>query len=235
MAPEQGTALRTAAGEVYRGTILEHLLVQHLTAFFNVGGGNNILLEGADWNDGMDMARERGESVAFTALYASNLRDLSELVLALGRLGVAEVELAAELLLLLDTLNRAGGLRQDAGAKQGRLARLLRRLPAHRLRRQGHGQPGRSGPRSGRQSRLAVRPPPRAGMDHEPRRATAGSTATTTTTASASKAIIRNGVRMTLTGQVFTLMGGIATDEQARRSCARPIVTCTTDAWAAIG
>jgi cellobiose phosphorylase len=85
--PEQGTALCTAAGEVYRGTILEHLLVQHLTAFFNVGAaGNNILLEGADWNDGMDMARERGESVAFTALYASNLRDLSKLVLSLGRL-----------------------------------------------------------------------------------------------------------------------------------------------------
>ncbi len=71
--PEQGTELRTAAGEVYRGTVLEHLLVQHLTAFFHVGAAGNILLEGADWNDGMDMARERGESVAFTALYASNL------------------------------------------------------------------------------------------------------------------------------------------------------------------
>ena len=77
---------RTAAGAVYRGTVLEHLLVQHLTAFFNVGAaGSNILLEGADWNDGMDMARERGESVAFTALYAANLADLSELVLALER------------------------------------------------------------------------------------------------------------------------------------------------------
>ena len=70
--------------------MLEHLLVQHLTAFFNVGAAGNILLEGADWNDGMDMARQRGESVAFTALYASNLADLSGLVLALGRLGVAE-------------------------------------------------------------------------------------------------------------------------------------------------
>jgi len=91
--------LRTAAGEIYRGTILEHLLVQHLTAFFHVGAaGNNVLLEGADWNDGMDMARERGESVAFTALYASNLRDLSELVLALGRLGLSRVELAARAL-----------------------------------------------------------------------------------------------------------------------------------------
>ena len=37
----------------------------------------------------MDMARERGESVAFTAFYAGNLAGLSELVLALARLGVA--------------------------------------------------------------------------------------------------------------------------------------------------
>ena len=75
----QGTLQRTAAGEIYQGSILEHLLIQHLTAFFNVGEHNNILLEGADWNDGMDMARQRGESVAFTAFYAGNLRLLADL------------------------------------------------------------------------------------------------------------------------------------------------------------
>ncbi len=122
--PEQGTQLRTQAGEIARGTVLEHLLVQHLTAFFNVGAAGNILLEGADWNDGMDMARERGESVAFTALYASNLRDLSDLVLALGRLGVAEVELAAELLPLLDTLAEPVDY-TSVTAKQGRLAQYF--------------------------------------------------------------------------------------------------------------
>jgi cellobiose phosphorylase len=96
--------------------------VQHLTAFFHVGAaGNTILLEGADWNDGMDMARERGESVSFAALYASNLRDLSELVLALGRLGLSEVELAAELVLLLDAVNQPVNY-EDAAAKQCRLA-----------------------------------------------------------------------------------------------------------------
>ena len=84
--PGHDTLLDTGAGHpasappratVYQGTILEHLLIQHLTAFFNVGEHNNILLEGADWNDGMDMARQRGESVAFTAFYASNLRRCS--------------------------------------------------------------------------------------------------------------------------------------------------------------
>jgi cellobiose phosphorylase len=102
--PEQGTLQRAASGEIYRGTVLEHLLLQHLTPFFNVGEHNIIRLEGGDWNDGLDMARTRGESAAYTALYAGNFRQLSALVLSLEKLGLAEVELAAELRPLLDTL-----------------------------------------------------------------------------------------------------------------------------------
>jgi len=119
--PEDGTELRTAAGKIYRGSILEHLLVQHLTAFFNVGEHNIIRLEGADWNDGLDMARERGESVAFTALYASNLRALSELVQALSRLGLTEVSLFSELVFLLDTLHTPVDY-DSVTAKRSRLA-----------------------------------------------------------------------------------------------------------------
>jgi cellobiose phosphorylase len=52
---------------VYKGTLLEHILVQHLTCFHNVGDHNNIRLEDGDWNDLFDMARARGESVAFSA------------------------------------------------------------------------------------------------------------------------------------------------------------------------
>jgi len=65
--------LRTKQGHVYEGTVLEHILVQTLVQFFNVGDHNIIRLEDADWNDGLDMARARGESVAFTALYAGNM------------------------------------------------------------------------------------------------------------------------------------------------------------------
>jgi len=100
-----GTRLKDLNGKVYQGTILEHLLVQHLTAFFNVGEHNNIRLEGGDWNDGMDMAKERGESVAFTALYASNLLQISQLVTVVPDLGTHQVEIAEELLLLLDTIS----------------------------------------------------------------------------------------------------------------------------------
>ena len=213
--PGQGTQLRTQAGEIARGSVLEHLLVQHLTAFFNVGDAGNILLEGADWNDGMDMARERGESVAFTALYASNLRDLSELgAWPLGRLGVAEVELAAELLPLLDTLAEPVDY-AVVTAKQGRLAQyfaacthtvsgvklkvsltdLARDLAAKADWLTAH-------------LRSQEWITDRAGFgwfngyyDNDGRRVEGDGP---------------HGVRMTLTGQVFALMGGIATDAQAR-------------------
>jgi cellobiose phosphorylase len=80
------------------GTILEHLLVENLVQFFNVGRHNYVRLEGADWNDGLDMASERGESVAFSAMYAHNLKLLSDLIL---KLGVREVGIAQVLKILL--------------------------------------------------------------------------------------------------------------------------------------
>ncbi|MBD3271361.1 MAG: cellobiose phosphorylase, partial [Elusimicrobia bacterium] len=67
--PSQGTKLLTDSGTVYEGTVIEHVLLQHLVQFFNVGKHNCMRLENADWNDGLDMAYEHGESVAFTALY----------------------------------------------------------------------------------------------------------------------------------------------------------------------
>ncbi|MDE6202168.1 MAG: cellobiose phosphorylase [Lachnospiraceae bacterium] len=72
--------LRDAQGQEYFGSILEHLLVQNLTGFYEVGEHNHMRLRGADWNDAMDMAGERGESVAFTAAYAGNLERLADLV-----------------------------------------------------------------------------------------------------------------------------------------------------------
>lgn len=88
--------------DTYEGTVLEHILVQHLASFFNVGEHNKILLEGADWNDTLDMARDRGESVAFTALYGSNLLDIADLLESLKAKGITELELFEELTSLLD-------------------------------------------------------------------------------------------------------------------------------------
>ena len=82
-----GNRQRTESGEVYQGTILEHLLIQHLTAFYEVGEHNIFRLRGADWNDALDMAAEHGESVAFTCAYAGNLRDLAGLLRRLTKEG----------------------------------------------------------------------------------------------------------------------------------------------------
>ena len=68
---------RTTAGNVYKGTVLEHILIENLSAFYDVGVHGIIRLRNADWNDALDMAAENGESVAFTCGYAGNLKDIA--------------------------------------------------------------------------------------------------------------------------------------------------------------
>jgi cellobiose phosphorylase len=209
----QGTEQRTRDSLVYYGSIYEHLLVQHLTAFFNVGEHNNILLEGADWNDGMDMARQKGESVAFTSLFASNLRQLSRMALELHTHGVIELELADELLLLLDTLNQL--LNYDSSAeKRARLAEYFNKVQ-HTI--------------SGQKTRIAAI---HLASDLQIKADWLTTHIRTDEWVQNSEGYgwfngyydndgIRvegdypNGVRMTLTGQVFPMMGDVATDEQA--------------------
>lgn len=89
--------LMTENGRPYYGTILEHLLIQNLTVFYEVGEHNHMRLRGADWNDALDMAQERGESVAFTAAYSNNLRVLAELIRLLREeKQIKTIELAQE-------------------------------------------------------------------------------------------------------------------------------------------
>ena len=210
---EQGTQQRTTDGEIYYGTVLEHLLIQHLTPFFNVGEHNIIRLEGADWNDGLDMARTRGESVAFTALYAGNLKQLAELALTLDSKGISHIEVAAEILPLLDTLHEPlnyaliaakhdrlnayfESCRHVLSGDQVRLSLidlandlnakaewLFQHLRAQEWLTNRDGQAWFNGYYDNDGQRVEG--------DHA------------------------LGVRMTLTGQVFTLMSGVATDEQA--------------------
>lgn len=92
--------LRNKNGDKYAGTILEHILVQNLAAFWEVGEHNIIQLRDADWNDALDMAASRGESVAFTNAYAGNLINLADM-LESGRLSGDKVYVFEELLDLL--------------------------------------------------------------------------------------------------------------------------------------
>lgn len=104
--PEYGNKQKCADGKVYTGTILEHLLLQNLTAFYNVGRHNNVRLENADWNDALDLAYDKGETVAFSAFYAGNLMELSRLLRELkGLKEIEEIELGIEMTALFDTLN----------------------------------------------------------------------------------------------------------------------------------
>ncbi len=212
--PEQGMQLRDETGQVYLGTVLEHLLVQNLVPFFNVGEHNIFRLEDADWNDGLDLAPERGESVAFSALYAGNLRQLSELVLALEKLPITQVEIAAELMVLLDTLGDPvdytaisdkharlakffGNCRSKVSGKtisiplqdlatdlQKKAAWLTQHIRSQEWIENTEGFGWFNGYYDNDGRRVEG--------DHE------------------------RGTRMTLTGQVFTLMGRVATDAQAR-------------------
>lgn len=100
---EDGNLLLTDKGEVYKGSILEHILVQNLTSFYDVGEHNHIRLRGADWNDALDMASQRGESVAFTAAYASNLEEIAYMIKLLAqKTGRNNIYLAGELAVLLN-------------------------------------------------------------------------------------------------------------------------------------
>lgn len=102
------------------GSVLEHLLLQTVAPFFDVGEHNNLKLLDADWNDGLDMAPDRGESVAFTAFFAGNLNGLADILqLAKEKTGLREVKVAKEMALLFDTLE--GKVNYDSvGDKQKR-------------------------------------------------------------------------------------------------------------------
>ncbi|MBF0618777.1 MAG: cellobiose phosphorylase [Candidatus Omnitrophica bacterium] len=104
--PAYGSQLKGRKDGVYYGTVLEHILVQNLVPFFNVGEHNITRLESADWNDGLDMAFKRGESVAFMSFYAGNLLSIAELleITAQAR-NLKTITVAAELKLLFDTLS----------------------------------------------------------------------------------------------------------------------------------
>lgn len=99
---EYGNQQRTTTDDIYTGSILEHLLIQHLTGFYEVGQHNIYRLRGADWNDALDMANENGESVAFTAAYSGNLMELASLIRLLeNKTGIESVEILEEIGLLL--------------------------------------------------------------------------------------------------------------------------------------
>lgn len=203
----EGNLQRTADGAVYQGTVLEHLLIQHLTGFYEVGQHNIYRLRGADWNDALDMAAENGESVAFTCAYAGNLRDLADMV---RQWKEPEISLPAELGLLLEQ-----GSFEDAAEKTARLERFTRTC-CHTL----------SGERiTISRDLLAADLEHRADwlMEHIRRQEWIDDgegggwfNSYYDNHANPVEGFTGQGVRMMLTGQVFAIMSGTATPGQVR-------------------
>ncbi|MFA9380410.1 MAG: GH36-type glycosyl hydrolase domain-containing protein, partial [Acetanaerobacterium sp.] len=221
--PEKGSRLIDETGEVYCGTILEHLLIQNLAAFYNVGEHNIIRLEHADWNNGMDMAFERGESAALTYLYYGNLTCLIELLNRLRVRGVRHITVSQQLLILLDELGAAANY--DSFAYKRSVLLRFNEASVDALR--------------GGQTRIAVED------------VIANLTAKTTWMVTALRrqeyitnrdgyswyndyydndgAMVdgdnENGTRVMLTGQAFSVLSGVATTEQVRS------IIATTDRY----
>lgn len=100
---DYGNRQRTISGDIYQGSIIEHILLQNLCAFYEVGEHNEMRLRGADWNDALDMAPDKGESVAFTSAYAGNYVEIADLLMHLKeKCGYTKIEVAEEMLVLFD-------------------------------------------------------------------------------------------------------------------------------------
>ncbi|MDD5595284.1 MAG: cellobiose phosphorylase [Candidatus Omnitrophica bacterium] len=206
--PEYGKELKTKNKKAYLGTVLEHLLVQNLVQFFNVGPHNHIRLENADWNDGLDMAGENGESVAFSALYAQNLFSLCEI---LENLGTNNISVFKELTMLLDSLTGKKINYSDKDAKVARLNDYFRAVKSEI---------------SGKTTLLPV---PALIQDLKMKADWITSHIRKTEWLKPGiyngyydnhkqrvEGIIKSNPQMTLTGQSFTIMSGVATDAQIK-------------------
>ena len=136
------TGSKAATGKIYRGSILEHVLLQQLSAFFHVGQHNNMLLEGGNWNDTYDMARKKGESVCFFNWYGWNLRTMAEVLETLDARGVHEIPILTEAQILLDRLPGRTRLVTTPGKQNGTACGIFRHGqtldPWYPVKSQGH-------------------------------------------------------------------------------------------------
>ena len=195
----------------YEGTVLEHLLIQHLTSFYDVGEHNHIRLRGADWNDGLDMAEERGESVAFTALCGGNLKNLAQDIKDYSdKTGKDTVSIAKEILVLLEA---DSSIYDSIGEKNALLEKYCDEV--------GHIISGEK--TEVKCDWLADKLTEMSNWITDHIRNTEwtsdkeGNSWFNGYYDNSGKAVegdFESGVRMMLTGQVFTVMSGVATDEQ---------------------
>lgn len=212
---EYGMQQKTVDGSIYRGTVLEHLLIEHLCSFYEVGEHNVIRLRGADWNDALDMAEENGESVAFTCAYTGNLKQLADCLKYLQeRMSCDTVELLEEISVLLTDDSE---LYNNVEAKKEVLDKYLS-LCSHDISGKTVQVPVMS---------LADNLNHKADwiMNHIRKQEWIQNedegwfNSYYDNSKNAVEGISEKGIRMMLTGQVFAIMSNTATDAQVKQIC----------------
>jgi cellobiose phosphorylase len=159
------------------------------------------------------MAADRGESVAFSALYCSNLFEMSHLLMQLrDKKGIRHITAAGELLLLLDTTSGEEDY-DSVKYKRGCMKQFFQTC-AHYI----------SGEKKDIDLETVIRDLQKKSewmKNHIRRNEWIGNkegfewfNGYYDNKGNAVEGDFGSGVRMTLTGQVFTIMGGVATDEQ---------------------
>ncbi len=209
--PEQGTIQMSPGGAV-TGTVLEHILLQNITAFYDVGEHNHIRLRSADWNDAYDMAPENGESVAFTAAYAGNLEQLAELTERYAVTVSETMEFQQEMLCLLQdrseiydyALKKQEFLRKYCNSCRHELTGEKRKVSLTQVAKTLHGMADWIKEHIRKTEWMET---PEGGFyngyyDNHKNRL---------------EGSFPGGTRMTLTSQVFPVMSGTATEEQVKR------------------
>lgn len=92
---------KTTAKKQYSGTVIEHLLVQIMTMFYDVGQNNLLKQKRADWNDAVDQVR--GENVTFSFALAQNCNEVADLLEKIAdMLNIKEIEIFEELSILIE-------------------------------------------------------------------------------------------------------------------------------------
>jgi cellobiose phosphorylase len=92
---------KTTHGAPYTGTVLEHLLAQLLTMFYDVGTSNLLRQKRADWNDAVDQVK--GENVTFTLGLAQDFIELADFLEEFQRrTDIATVDIFEEIGMLIE-------------------------------------------------------------------------------------------------------------------------------------
>ena len=105
---------KTTSGKKYTGTVIEHMLVQVETMFYDVGNNNLLKQKRADWNDAVDQVK--GENVTFSFALAQNCNEIADLLEKTANdLNIKEIEVFAE---LADLIQNFDDKAKDIPAKQ---------------------------------------------------------------------------------------------------------------------